>query len=133
MKEANASVMATVDWLALVFASYVIGLTIAGEVKDIQLCGIAAERAGENIAPRWRQALSFLSGIRRWVFLTAFGWIVPNLVALKGGDALNVCFNTIAMVSPVQSLESSNFLAISISVTHHQFAYFACICACSSS
>ena len=100
--EANASVMATVDWLALIFASYVVGLTIAGEVKDIRLCGIAAERAGGAIAPRWRQALSLLNGIRRWVFLTAFGWIVPNLVALKGGDALNVCFNTIAMVCPVQ-------------------------------
>ena len=29
------------------------------------------------------------NGVRRWVFLCAFGWIIPNLVALKGGDALN--------------------------------------------
>ena len=89
------------DWLD--------GLTIAGEVKDIRLCGIAAKRAGETIAPRWRHALSLLNGIRRWVFLTAFGWIVPNLVALKGGDAVNVCFNTIAMVSPVQPFRKQQF------------------------
>ena len=87
--ESNAAVMRPVDWIALVFSSYMVGLTVAGEVKDIRICEIARERAGDAIAPQWRRALILTNGARRWIFLCAFGWIIPNLVALKGGDALN--------------------------------------------
>lgn len=90
--ESNAAVMRPVDWIALVFSSYMVGLTVAGEVKDIRVCEIARERAGDAIAPQWRRALILTNGARRWIFLCAFGWIIPNLVALKGGDALNSQF-----------------------------------------
>lgn len=87
--ESNAGVMDWVDWVALFFSSYMVGLTVAGEIKDIIVCEIARQRAGDAIAPHWHNVLFITNGVRRWVFLCVFVWIVPNLVALKGGDALN--------------------------------------------
>jgi hypothetical protein len=48
-----------------------------------------------------------LGGVRRWVFLPVLVAAVPTLVLVKGGDALSVCFNTIAIlflteVTPMQ-------------------------------
>eukprot|EP01047_Picozoa_sp_COSAG01_P013813 COSAG01_NODE_659_length_14436_cov_15.108112_3_plen_393_part_00 len=96
--EANAAVMGWVDWVALVLASYIVGITVAGEIKDIHLCSIATEKAVDCISLPYQRALTGLNSLRRWVFLTLFGWIVPSLVGLKGGDALNICFNTIAIL-----------------------------------
>lgn len=59
---------------------------------------MAIRHAGDRIAPAWRSALSLLGGMRRWVFLPALVGAVPQLVLLKGGDALSVCFNTVAML-----------------------------------
>ena len=39
-----------------------------------------------------------LGGVRRWVFVPSLVATVPMLVLLKGGDALSVCFNTIAIL-----------------------------------
>jgi hypothetical protein len=36
--------------------------------------------------------------VRRWLFLPALVAAVPALVLAKGGDALSVCFNTIAIL-----------------------------------
>ena len=36
--------------------------------------------------------------MRRWLFLPALVAAVPILVLFKGGDALSVCFNTIAIL-----------------------------------
>ena len=36
--------------------------------------------------------------MRRWVFLPALVQAVPTLVLTKSGDALSVCFNTIAIL-----------------------------------
>ena len=52
----------------------------------------------DSIGVYYLHALAGLNALRRWVFLTLFGWIVPSLVGLKGGDALNICFNTIAIL-----------------------------------
>ena len=43
-------------------------------------------------------ALTLLGGVRRWVFVPSLEATVPMLVLLKGGDALSVCFNTIAIL-----------------------------------
>lgn len=67
-------------------------------VQDIVLCAIATEHAGDCIAPVWRFALLLLGGVRRWLFLPSLVMVTPTLVLLKGGDALSICFNTIAML-----------------------------------
>ena len=43
-------------------------------------------------------AFSALGGARRWVFLPMLSLTVPLLVMIKGGDAMSVCFNTVAVL-----------------------------------
>ena len=59
---------------------------------------MAIRHAGDRIAPAYRFVLSLLGGMRKWTFLPALITGAPYLVFLKGGDALSVCFNTIAML-----------------------------------
>ena len=72
-------------------------LKIVAELKDIELCSIAIDHAGEQLTSSWRRGLLFLGGTRRWVFLPAIVMTIPFLVMLKGGDALSVCFNTVSV------------------------------------
>ena len=62
------------------------------------LCGIAISHAGDRLSRGSRLALTLLGGVRRWVFLPMLVGAVPILVLVKGGDALSVCFNTIAIL-----------------------------------
>jgi hypothetical protein len=59
-----------------------------------------------------------LGGVRRWVFLPALFYVVPNLVMIKGGDALSVCFNTIAILflTEVTSCQKCDMVH---SILHH--------------
>ena len=66
--------------------------------QDIALCAVAIEHAGAKLSHGSRLALALLGGVRRWVFLPTLVVAVPFLVLLKGGDALSVCFNTIAIL-----------------------------------
>ena len=40
----NFKAMSSTDWVALVLCSYLVGLTVAGEIKDIALCKMATQR-----------------------------------------------------------------------------------------
>jgi hypothetical protein len=66
--------------------------------QDIELCAMAIRHAGDRIAPTYRFALSLLGGMRRWTFLPTMVMAAPWLVQYKGGDALSVCFNTVAVL-----------------------------------
>jgi positive regulator of sigma E activity len=46
----------------------------------------------------WQLALGFLLWMRRWFFLPLLVTNVPVLVMNKGGDALSVCLNTVAIL-----------------------------------
>lgn len=46
----------------------------------------------------WMHIRILLGGIRRWVFLPGLLFLIPTLVWIKGGGALEVCFNTIAVL-----------------------------------
>ena len=69
-----------------------------GATQDIALCTIAIERAGDRLSPGFRIALTLLGGVRRWVFLPMPVVAIPVMVLTKGGDALSICFNTIAIL-----------------------------------
>lgn len=95
----NVAMMGPFDWASLIFASYVIGLSIAGELRDIEICAKALRDAtGDHLSKAWHVTLLLKAGIRHWVFLPAFLLITPILVALRGGDALSVCMNTVALL-----------------------------------
>jgi hypothetical protein len=62
------------------------------------LCNIAIGHAGDRLSRGSRLALTLLGSVRRWVFLPILVDALPLLVLFKGGDALSVCFNTIAIL-----------------------------------
>eukprot|EP01043_Picozoa_sp_COSAG02_P016893 COSAG02_NODE_753_length_17610_cov_23.119753_17_plen_480_part_00 len=94
----NLATMGPFDHVALAFAAFIVAFTVVGELKDIELCSMAVAHAGERLSKGWRLALGFLLGMRRWVFLPILVMTVPILVLLKGGDALSICFNTVAIL-----------------------------------
>ena len=73
-------------------------LSVHCVTQDITLCAIAIAHAGDRLSRSSWLALTLLGGVRRWVFLPALVGFVPALVLVKGGDALSVCFNTIAIL-----------------------------------
>lgn len=96
--EANIAAMGPFDWVALMFATVVVALTVVGELKDIELVMLARRHANDKLNSGWRFAFSLLTGIRRWMFLPSLVCTVPVLVLYLGGDALSVCFNTVAVL-----------------------------------
>ena len=98
MVASNVTAMGPYDWVALFFATFMVALAVVGELKDIELVTVAIQHAADKLTPRWRFALSLLGGIRRWVFLPTLVMAVPMLVVMRSGDALSVCFNTVAML-----------------------------------
>jgi hypothetical protein len=94
---ANLEMMGLWDWISLIFAIGVVSLTLVGEIKDIELVKIAARNA-DTLSPGWRAAMCCLGLARRYLFLPFLLGTVPNLVLLKGSDALNVCTNTAAIL-----------------------------------
>jgi hypothetical protein len=95
---ANVAMMGPFDITAFIFASLVVAFTVVGELKDIELCNISIDHAYERLSRSWRFVLLLLGGVRRWVFLPVLVLNVPMLVLHRGGDALSVCFNTIAIL-----------------------------------
>jgi hypothetical protein len=63
----NYGSMRTADWQALVVTSFTIGHAIGREVKDILLCGIALDRAGDVASKTWRYGLAIVDALRRWI------------------------------------------------------------------
>ena len=94
----NLAAMGPFDDVALVFAAFIVAFTVVGELKDIELCSMAVAHAGDKLSKGWRLALGFLLWMRRWVFLPTLVTNVPALVLFKGGDALSVCLNTVAIL-----------------------------------
>jgi hypothetical protein len=93
----NVDAMGILDWTTLAFASYVVGLTIIGELKDMLLCEIAIERLGNKLGP-WRHAINIGIFLRRAAFLPIMIGTVGAVVQIRGGDSLSVCFNTVAIL-----------------------------------
>eukprot|EP01051_Picozoa_sp_SAG22_P000366 SAG22_NODE_9_length_35992_cov_37.278104_5_plen_401_part_00 len=95
---ANISAMNRSDFIALAFATFIVACKVVGELKDIELCTLSVAHAGDGLGRGWRRAFTVLGDVRRRIFLPALVTTVPLLVMLKGGDALSVCFNTVAIL-----------------------------------
>eukprot|EP01046_Picozoa_sp_COSAG06_P018516 COSAG06_NODE_1291_length_9980_cov_166.860237_6_plen_290_part_00 len=87
----NLGAMGVFDKLALWFCILIVSLTVVGELKDIELCSIAIQKAGDNIRPIVRFTMRLLNGIRRWAFLPGLVTGISLLVAVKGGGELACC------------------------------------------
>eukprot|EP01051_Picozoa_sp_SAG22_P001204 SAG22_NODE_45_length_24718_cov_12.462448_7_plen_90_part_00 len=75
---------------ALVFASWVVALSLVGELRDITFCHVAAENAAGRMSKWTRVILTAVNVIRRFSLLPAMNVSVLLMVANRGGDALSV-------------------------------------------
>ena len=96
--DANVDAIDAFDIVTLIFAASIIAFQVVGELKDVELCSIAIKHAGDKLSKGWRIALGVLLWMRRWIFLPSLVGAIPALVMIKGGDALSVCFNTVAIL-----------------------------------
>jgi hypothetical protein len=94
----NITTMGLADFITYLFTALFVALTLVGELKDIRLCSFSIAAAADRLNPRWITALRFLNGVRTWVFLPAMIITVLYLVIIKGGDALTVVLNTVAIL-----------------------------------
>ena len=87
------------DWAALILVASVVGLYVAGELRDIKLCQITFETRDGSSAPAWVQAaLLALGAWRQFAFLGMLTHIVAMLVLHRGSDAISICFNGVAVL-----------------------------------
>ena len=56
------------------------------------------ERHSKELGPGWQLALNLLNRLRSQVFLQPLMGAIPAVVLTQGGSALNICFNTIAVL-----------------------------------
>ena len=68
--------------------------------KDITLANIAIKLASDRqtLTKSWRVALFILNGFRRYLVIPLMLTSISNLVLYKGGDALSVLLNTVAVL-----------------------------------
>eukprot|EP01047_Picozoa_sp_COSAG01_P043618 COSAG01_NODE_3887_length_5585_cov_3.982501_2_plen_503_part_00 len=105
--------MSNGDWLTLTVGIMLVSFTIARELADIAHCRHILEHGtgGDNrIAPWWRIALLSINGFRRWGFLPNLAAVVPMMVFTKGGDALSVCQNSVAILFLVVELDNAVYV-----------------------
>jgi hypothetical protein len=94
----NVAAMVAFDWMVLLLATGVAAMTVVAELRDITLCLLALDRADRPVPAGWRVALRSLAMIRRYTFLPLMVTMIPVVVLFQGGDALSICFNTVAVL-----------------------------------
>lgn len=94
----SVDAMAPLDWATLVLCAYVVGLQISGEIKDTALCEMQKQRSLKELSSGWRLALSLLNRLRSQFFLAPLMGCIPSVILMQGGSALNIAFNTIAVL-----------------------------------
>ena len=92
------------DWTALLLASIVVAFGVFGEVRDAMMCefAIAAIRKRSEVPRGWRYAMGLLNLLRLFGFLPFILWSVIALVVFRGGSALAICLNTVAVLFLVE-------------------------------
>jgi hypothetical protein len=108
------------DWAALVLCTGLVALGVSHELHDIHLCafvlGVHSRQPPLLLAQEPQSSADdtetgtvgsvqqlrgpLLGFIRHWVLLPAVGATVPFLVVMKGGDATDVCFNSVGTSCP---------------------------------
>ena len=94
--------MGVFDWITTAIVGALMGLSIAGEDKDIHLCLLALDHGRSNASIAWQVAIRGLCAMRRWIVLPGLMASVLMLITIQGGDALNVCLNAVAVLFLVE-------------------------------
>lgn len=94
----NMMSMSYLDFAALAVCSYVVGLSVVGEIKDTRLCAIAADRNRNELSRSWQLALALFNRFRVHVLVQCILIAVPMVILTQGGSALTIAFNTVAIL-----------------------------------
>ena len=94
----NTKAMSIADWVALAMCAYIVGLNIAGEVKDMMLCEMSIDSKKDDLSQGWLLALTALGRLRSQILLAPLMGAIPAVVLTQGGHSLAICFNTIAIL-----------------------------------
>ena len=98
--EANIEGMQFKDWMTVVLTSGVIALVIAREIHEVILCELTRLRLSQKVSSSmlWVCLEHLNAYLRRFLLLPMVLMSAVCLVVARGGDALNVCFNALALV-----------------------------------
>ena len=96
----NIEAMEFRDWITVFLTSGVIALAIAREVHEIVLSELTRLRFSHESSPSmaWICLEHLNAFLRRFLLLPLVLMSAVCLVVVKGGDALSVCFNALALV-----------------------------------
>ena len=97
----NVAFMKWRDWLALAFASLMIGAFAAHEVCNIKLCEAALRQAPtteHKAGVGWKIALWLVNAVRQFCVVTQLGATVVVLVYAQGGDVRNIALNSVGAI-----------------------------------
>ncbi len=106
------------DVYVTLFSSFIIGLAICRELRDIQLCDFALERWEDEEARRKQNCktepnneskavspptrvlrlLKLFSFVRQFMLIPIIIVVIPMLIIFRGRDALSICLNAIAVL-----------------------------------
>ena len=93
----NIMAMRIGDSVALAFSAYIVALTVVAEMQDVLLCLLSISGKKEQLGT-WRWALWVCAFLRCSLIIPFMLSGVAMLVLMRGGDALSVAFNTIALI-----------------------------------
>ena len=98
--EANIEGMQFKDWMTVVLTSGVIALAIAREIHEVILCELTRLRLSQEVSSSmlWVHLEHLNAFLRRFLLLPLVFMSAVCLVVGRGGDALSVCFNALALV-----------------------------------
>ena len=119
----NLSAMQPKDWVAVLLATLVLGLKIADEVQDVIVCDLQRARLSiregqVHSTAYWITSIldDAKSSMRRLGLIPALSQSAYLFVCIRGGDAVSVCLNTVALVflTEIDELVLRKFFSCSV-------------------
>lgn len=103
---ANVKAMRFKDWMTVVLTSGVIGLAVSSEIQEITLCELTRNRLIQEAQRRddpssnmvWICLEHLNAFLRRFFLLPLILMSAVSLVLFQGGDAMSICFNSVALI-----------------------------------
>ena len=106
----NYAAMQWMDWSAVLLTSFVVALHMADEVRQVMFCELfrkqlvkearqGARRGGLTLLQTlWLWIDRIKGSLLRFAMLPQLCAAAPNLIVYRGGDALQVCLNTLGLL-----------------------------------
>lgn len=96
--------MTTADFFSLVVCAMAVALTVVGEIRETKIAVIAQKKIYRKTRARTAGHVWFgvLVALRIYLFVPQIMSTVPQLVLRQGGNAVDLVFNTVAVVFIVE-------------------------------